>query len=101
MSTQGADRQGDPSLVYRAGPSILYTMVICALLAVLAVSLLGGMLLALLVPQRPHLLLAAVSLVMLIVLGGALGLLLRPSFRVTTAGVEVRGYFSAHRLSWP
>ncbi|ATG51745.1 hypothetical protein CFK38_09575 [Brachybacterium vulturis] len=58
-------------------------------------------LLALLVPQRPHLLLAAVALMLLIVLGGAVGLLLRPAFRVTTAGMEVRGYLSTRRLDWP
>lgn len=100
MSTPGTGREGEPRLVYRAGPSILYKLLIGAVLAILAVSLLGGALLALLVPQRPHLLLAAVALMMLIVLGGAVGLLLRPAFRVTTAGMEVRGYLSTHRLDW-
>ncbi|WP_394214195.1 PH domain-containing protein [Brachybacterium vulturis] len=101
MSTPGSGRAGEPRLVYRAGPSIPFKVLIGAVLAILAISLLGGMLLALLVPERPHLLLAAAALVMLVVLGGAIGLLLHPAFSVTTRGMEVRGYLRTRRLDWP
>jgi len=100
VSTPAAARGSAAQLVYRAGASHLYRVLLGLVLAVLTVTLLGGMLLALLVPERPHLLLAAVALVMLLVLAGAIVLLLRPSFRVTTQGLEVRGPLSTRRLGW-
>ncbi|MGP9539660.1 PH domain-containing protein [Brachybacterium sp. AOP43-C2-M15] len=101
MSAPRADRERAASPIYRAGPSVLYRVLVGVLLLLLAASLLGGMLLALLVPERPHLLLAAVALVMLVLLGAGLCLLLRPSFRVTTRGVEMRGLLATRRIDWP
>lgn len=90
-----------PRLLYRAGPSILFRVVVSILLLALTFTLLSGALLALLVPDRPHLPLAGLAVLMWILLGGALALVLRPSFRVSSQGIEVRGYLSTTRLSWP
>lgn len=92
--------RGGPRLVYRAGPSWLYKLLVAALLTILTITLLGGALLAALVPRRPQVVLVAVCLLLLVGLGSTLALLLRPAFLVTSDGVVVRGYLRTHRLAW-
>ncbi len=90
----------NPRVFYRAGPSTLYKVLVAVQLTILTLTMSSGVLLAVLVPEDPHLPLAAVCLLMLCVLGTGVALLLRPAFRVTTVGIEVRGYLVAHRLGW-
>lgn len=101
MSSHDASRQGEPRLIYRAGPSVLYMIPVGVLLMIFTATMLGGILLALLIPEEPNLVLAGATLVPLLVLGAAVVLLLRPAFRVTTAGVELRGCLSSRTLTWP
>lgn len=63
MHASGAGRSDGPRLIYRAGPSVFHLVLVAVLLLILAASLLGGMLLALVVPERPNLVLAAVAMI--------------------------------------
>lgn len=101
MSAPGAEQADEPSLIYRAGPSPLYKIMVAVLLLILIVPLLGWTALALLVPERPMLLLAAAPLLPLALFGGMLLLMLRPAFTVTSRGVELRGCFSTRSVDWP
>lgn len=88
-------------VLYRAGPGILYRVVVGLMLAVLIATMVGAIALALLVPARPHWPLAIVCLVMLMVLGAAVAGLLRPAFVVTAAGIVDRTYLGTRRIPWP
>jgi hypothetical protein len=91
---------GSPAVLYRARPGPLIIALVVVLLSVITLSLLGGLLLALLLPERPHWVLAAVCLLIMVVLDALVLLLLRPSFTVSTAGIVDRALLSTRRIPW-
>lgn len=101
MSGPGAEQESGPGLIYRAGPSALYKIMVAVLLLIGSVPLLGWTALALLVPERPTLLLAAAPLLPLALFGGMPLPILRPAFTVTSWSVELRGCFSTRSVDWP
>lgn len=92
---------GAPAVLYRARPGPLIIALVVLLLSVITLFVLGGVLLALLLPERPNWLLAAVCLLLTVVLDALVLLLLRPSFTVSTAGIVDRAVLSTRRISWP
>ncbi|EWS82960.1 hypothetical protein [Brachybacterium phenoliresistens] len=87
-------------VLYRAAPGVLVRVLVTLVLVGHALTMIASLLLALLVPERPHVLLALVVLLGWGLTGVAITLLLRPAFEVRADGIVDRRYLGGRRIPW-